>query len=118
MQELTIESFNDNELKDIYEKNKSVLEDNIELLNKLSSDIRLMDSILSGKGLIKSTYVSLHIGNGEAKLMWSGKFVMYVERNFTLDSRKLIECPKEIRLKCKPYLPEFFKMCLNAIAGV
>lgn len=113
---MTVE-FNDPSLRELYENNKSTLEINSEMLNKLSSDIKLLDSLLEGKVGNIVTHISLDIPEG-GKLVWYGKQIVFEKQEFTLNVRRLLECPKEVRVRCKPYLPKFFKMCLDSIEGV
>jgi len=100
-------TFKDEDLQDVYLQYGHVLNWNTEMLNDLSSDIRALDKLLSGH--VSKEIVLLQVAEGK-RLLWRGQGV---EFSTSTIGKKLIECPKEIRIMCKPYLAQFLKLCIE-----
>lgn len=101
--------FNDSRLQNIRDEKIDDVKAYLKMLDDLSFDIKKLVCILKDYGIGKG--ISLRIDQCHS-LEWDGTDLLC---HYDGDSRRLIETPKEIRLKCKNHLPVFFDKCIEAI---
>jgi len=102
--------FRDEQLEKILADNQVKLEKYLDELNELSKDIKQLERVLSHFAVSEHT---MYLDKEESEyLYWSGYRINYFKGK---DYKALCECKKEIRIKCKEYLPQFFKECMEKI---
>ncbi len=103
--------FNDLSLNDLINQNKDVIKDHLKSLDELSHDIRKLSDVLLNSAVPGPIALPI-ISENASYIIWDGKSIMWSSETMV---RRLIETPKEIRIKCKPYLQTFLKLCLEKL---
>lgn len=103
--------FNDPEMNAILEKNKDLMVNHIKFLNALSHDIRQLNEVLLNSAIPGEVILPVE-WQEESFIVWDGKQVIFSSPDLF---RELIQTPKEIRIKCKPYLQKFLKLCFESL---
>lgn len=101
--------FHDATLKNILANHMAGLENNIKMLDNLSSDIKNMQKVLKEYAVPNQR---MDIENTDDALIWDGTSILFESGK---DCTRLIETKKEIRLQVKPLLPVFLRLCLKTL---
>jgi hypothetical protein len=104
-------NFNDPALQQMYEANEEKLIGFTEKLDRLSADIRNLESVLNRCPFERKVAVPAKFGKSAFDLVWTEKRIQVCFDG--LNFRPLMECKLEIRLIAEPYLPILLKLCIE-----
>jgi hypothetical protein len=105
-----MKKFDNKDLQEVYENNQAFIEANREKLDKLSRDIKQLETFLS-QNVFNLNY-SMHLnfdGIGVILSFEKGRLLHHQSQ----DIRPLIEKPVAQRIKCAPYLVSFLEKAIE-----
>lgn len=101
--------FNDEIIDNVIRSHESALKQNIDMLNRLSEDIKNLQKVLKQYAVPNQR---MDIENTDDALIWDGTYIYFESGE---DYTRLIETKKEKRLQVKPLLPVFLNLCLKTL---
>jgi hypothetical protein len=101
--------FDNPELQEIYEKNEAFLEENKEKLDKLTRDIKQIESFLKENVFLTYEMHLNDVGINFSLIFKTGRIYLHESQNL----RPLLENKVYWRLKAAPYLKEFLEKCIE-----
>ena len=103
--------FNDPKLNELIKSSEEKCKEHLEMLDCLSSDILKAEGILKRSAIPNVVCYQLPC-DSNCYLQLESSRIVFVNNEMNLP---LIETPINIRLKCKPYLADFFQECLKTL---
>lgn len=106
--------FNDERLQKIYEDSKPIVNAHLEKLDKISQDIKTLESILKESCVINGMVTFTEDNLKGYSLFWDGNRIVLVKGDHEY-SHPLIESKAYVRLASYKYLSELMEKCLKGI---
>lgn len=102
--------FSNPELQRVHDENKHVIEEHLQSLDEISRDIKEIEQFFC-----RAALPSFNFSFGDFDLCWCNKRICYEDDEVI--KKPLMDTRVHVRLRCKPYLKEFFSRTLNAVTS-